>query len=151
MSLAPDSANHHTILLLPPSSPDIRIAKKATKTNKKWNEEGCFPGMSGIKRLEQFLSPSDDTDDQVDVVFSNINFCEEIITSKIVTIFPNNKTWVTKEIININTRNGSSSLCLRDGKKRPMKQNTIRINKLKYKNSLEWNLLRGNFTRPCKV
>lgn len=73
--------------------------------------------MSGIKRLEQFLAPSDNTDDQVDVVFSNINFCEEVITSKIVTIFPNNKTWVTKEIININTRNGSSSLCLRDGKK----------------------------------
>lgn len=31
--------------------------------------------------------------------------------------FPNTTTWVTKEIININTRNGSSSLCLMDGRK----------------------------------
>lgn len=118
MSLAPGSVDHHTILLLPTYSPDIRIAKKATKTNKKWIEEGiaAFQGCLGPTDQSN-SSPSDDTDDQVDEVFSNISFCEEIITSKIVTIFPNNKTWVTKQTININTRNVSSSLCLRDGKK----------------------------------
>lgn len=48
VSLAPSSTDHHTILLLPPSSPDIRIAKKATKTNKKRIEEGiaAFQGST---------------------------------------------------------------------------------------------------------
>ena len=51
------------------------------------------------------LSPSDDINMQVDVVSSYVSFCKKtIIPSKTVTIFPNKKPWVTKELKEIVNR-----------------------------------------------
>ncbi len=95
------SADHHTILLAPAYTPVVRRAKKVIKTIKQWTVEsihtlqGCFEATD----WDSLLSPSDNINEQVDTVTSYISFCvDNIIPSKTVTIYPNNKPWITKEL-----------------------------------------------------
>ena len=93
------TADHDTILLAPAYIPVIRRAKKVIENIKQWTSDsiqalqGCFESTD----WNNLLTPSNDMEEQVDTVSSYINFCvDNIIPSKTVTIFPNNKPWITK-------------------------------------------------------
>ncbi|KAM3624257.1 uncharacterized protein V6R79_021176 [Siganus canaliculatus] len=144
------SADHHTILLLPAYSPVIRRVKKVTRTIKQWTQEGimALQGCLESTNWSSLLSPSDDIDDQVDVVSSYINFCEEnIIPSKTVTIFPNNKPWVTKELKEIINRKKRIFFSGTELEKREINKEVkraIKIAKLNYRNKVEEKFTHGN-------
>lgn len=100
------SADHNTVQLIPAYIPIMRRVKKVTKNIKQWTNgsilalQGCLESTD----WSNLLTPSDNLDEQVDTVSSYVSFCvDSIIASKTVTIFPNNKPWVTKglkEILN---------------------------------------------------
>lgn len=103
---------HHTILLAPAYTPVIKRIKKVTKKIKQWTEEsiltlqGCFEATD----WDSLLSTSDDIGEQVNKVTSYISFCvDNIIPSKTVSIYPNNKPCITKELKEIFNKGGFSS------------------------------------------
>lgn len=95
------SADHHTILLAPAYTPVIRRTEKVVKNIKQWNSDsiarlqGCFESTE----WNNLIASSNNINEQVDTVSSYISFCvDNIIPTKKVTIFPNNKPWITKEL-----------------------------------------------------
>ena len=97
-------ADHNTVQLIPAYIPIIRRVETVTKNIKQWTNDsilalqGCFESTD----WSNLLTPSDNLNEQVDTVSSYISSCvDNIIPSKTVTIFPNNKPWVTKELKDI--------------------------------------------------
>lgn len=95
------SADHSTVLLIPAYIPIIRTASKIICNIKQWTKDsilalqGCFECTD----WNNLLTPSNNISEQVDTISSYISFCvDSIIPSKTVTIFPNNKPWITKEL-----------------------------------------------------
>ncbi|CAI5695867.1 unnamed protein product [Oreochromis niloticus] len=91
----------NTILLAPAYTPVIKRIKKVTKNIKQWTAEGILTLQGCVKATDwdSLLSPSDDIDEQVNTVTSYISFCvDNIMPSKTVSIYPNNKPWITKEL-----------------------------------------------------
>lgn len=76
--------------------------------------------------MDLFLNDSLSLNDNVLVVYSYTTFCvNSIIPTKTLTVFPNNKPWVTKELKNIlNKKKGYSCQEL-------MRRKTILIRKSK--------------------
>lgn len=95
------SADDHIILLDPAYTPVISMAKRVVTTIKQWTVEsihtlqGCFKSTD----WDSLLSPSDNINEQVYTVTSYNSFCvDNIIPSKTVTILPNNRPCITKEL-----------------------------------------------------
>ncbi|XP_040911032.1 protein NLRC3-like [Toxotes jaculatrix] len=100
------SADHHTILLAIAYIPVIRRIERTVKNIKQWTNDsiatlqGCFETTA----WDNILASTSDISEQVDAESSYISFCvDNIIPSKHVTIFPNNKSWITKEFETDNT------------------------------------------------
>lgn len=144
------SADHHTILLAPAYIPVIRRIKRVTKDIKQWTAEsiltlqGCFESTD----WDSLLSPSDDINKQVDTVSSYISFCvDSIIPSKTVTIYPNNKPWITKElkeILNKKKRIFFTGSALDKTEVNREVKRAIKMAKLEYKNKVEEKFTTGN-------
>ncbi|XP_039459779.1 uncharacterized protein LOC116320226, partial [Oreochromis aureus] len=143
------SADHHTILLAPAYTPVIKRTKKVTKNIKQWTEESiltlqCFEATD----WDSLLSPSDDIEKQVNTVTSYISFCvDNIIPSKTVCIYPNNKPWITKELKEIlNNKKRifftGSALDKKDANKDVHR--AIKTDKLEYKNTVEKKITTGD-------
>ncbi len=144
------SADHHTILLAPVYTPVVRRATEVTKNIKQWTLEsiqslqGCFESTD----WDSLLSTSNNINEQVDTVSSYISFCvDNIVPSKTVTIFPNNKPWITKELKEILNRKKrifftGSELEIKNVNKEVKR--AIKIAKLKYKNKVEQKCIDGN-------
>jgi len=75
------STDHLTILLAPVYTPVIRKTKKVTKTIRQWTSESIaiLQGYFESTNWSNLLSSSDELNEQVEVVSSYINFCEENI------------------------------------------------------------------------
>lgn len=144
------TADHHTILLAPAYTPVIRRTKKVTKNIKQWTAEsiltlqGCFEATD----WDSLLSPSDDINEKVDTVTSYISFCvDNIIPSKTVTIYPNNKPWITKElkeILNKKKRIFFTGSALEKKEVNREVKRAIKTAKLQYKNKVEEKFITGD-------
>lgn len=144
------SADHHTILLAPAYRSTSRRVSKTTKTIKQWTENSILSLQSCFESTDwdSLLSPSDSINDQVDIITSYISFCEDnIIPSKTVTIYPNNKPWITKELKEILNKKKriffTGSTLDKKEVDREVKR-AIRTAKLKFKNKVEKNFTSGN-------
>lgn len=83
----------------------------------------------------------------MDIVSSDINFCvDNIIPSKTITIFPNNKPWVTKELKEILKRKRIFFAGSESEKKEVNREvrRAIKTAKLKYKNQVEEKSMKRN-------
>ena len=144
------TADHDTILLAPAYIPVIRRAKKVIKNIKQWTSDsiqalqGCFESTD----WNNLLTPSNDMEEQVDTVSSYINFCvDNIIPSKTVTIFPNNKPWITKELKEILNKKKRIFFTGSESEKKEVNREVkraIKTAKLKYKNKVEEKFTQGN-------
>ncbi|KAK0146882.1 putative RNA-directed DNA polymerase from transposon BS [Merluccius polli] len=146
VSLPPlGSADHSTILLAPAYTPVVKRTERVNKDIKQWTPDsidrlqGCFETTD----WNTLTSCSTNISEQADTVAAYINFCvDNIIPSKKVTIFPNNKPWVTKDLKNIlNKFTGSEAE--KKEVNREVKR-AINIAKLKYKNKVEQTFEKGN-------
>ncbi|CAI5691468.1 unnamed protein product [Oreochromis niloticus] len=144
------SADHHTILLAPAYTPVIKRIRKVSKNIKQWTEEsiltlqGCFEATD----WDSLLSPSDDIDKQVNTVTSYISFCvDNIIPSKTVSIYLNNKPWITKElkeILNKKKRIFFTGSALDKKEVNREVKRAIKTAKLEYKNTVEKKFTKGD-------
>jgi len=94
------------------------------------------------------MAPSNDINEQVDIVTSYISFCvDDIIPTKKVTIFPNNKPWVTKELKEILNKKKRVFYTGTEHEKKEVNREVkraIKSAKLKYKNKIEQTFTQGN-------
>lgn len=98
--LPPGSADLHTIPLAPAYTPVITRMEKVVKNAKQWTPD-YIATLQGCESTDwnNFLPSSSNIIEQVDTVSSHITFfVDNIIPTKKVTIFPNNKPWITKEL-----------------------------------------------------
>ena len=94
-------SDHNMVHLLPRYRPVVQRDPPVTKTVCDWSKESvdvlkvCFDCTEwGV-----FVGSSDDVCELSDVVGEDIMFCEDcVIPRKTVTIYANNKPWVTKQI-----------------------------------------------------
>ena len=104
------SADHNSVLLVPVYKPVIQRVQPVMKTVKDWTEDsvaclqGCFD-CTDLEMFDQMCTSFNELTDVIcfneptDVISSYISFCvESVIPSKHITIFPNNKPWVTKDL-----------------------------------------------------
>lgn len=74
---------------------------------KQWSDENVdkLRGCLECTEWDTLLHDMSDLDHSVDVCTDYISFCiNMIIPSKMVTVFPNNKPWVTKDVKEIINR-----------------------------------------------
>ena len=95
------TSDHNMIYLAPTYQQKIKTTKPETKTVKQWTDDtldqlrGCFDCTD----WSLFTNTSDSIDEITDVVSSYINFCHNtLIPTKTVTLYPNSKPWITKEL-----------------------------------------------------
>ena len=92
--------------------------------------------------------------EQVDTVSSYIHFCEDnIIPSKTVTIFPNNKPWVTKELKEVLNKKKMIFFTGSESEKKVNREvkYAIKTAKLKYKNKVEEKFTQDQLGRASKL
>lgn len=89
------------VYLAPTYRQRIKTVKPEKKTVECWSVDsvdklrGCFD----CTNWSVFTDSSDSVDECVDVVSSYINFCyTTIIPTKTVTLYPNSKPWITKDL-----------------------------------------------------
>lgn len=94
------SANHNSILLAPAYLPVVNRSDKLTWNIQHWTPDsidrlqGCFEQTDW-----NCLLSSSKIDEQVDTATAFISFCvDSIMPTKTVTILPNNKPWVNREV-----------------------------------------------------
>ncbi len=95
------SADHNSVLLAPVYKPVIQRVQRVVKTVKDWTEHSvtCLQGCFDCTDWEMFDQMCTSFNELTDVISSFISFCvESVIPSKHITIFPNNKPWVTKDL-----------------------------------------------------
>jgi hypothetical protein len=80
----------------------LNAQKARKKTISVWNDDvaarlsGCF----ACTDLDMFVRNCSDINELTDTVTDYIKFCEEmIIEKKTIKIYPNNKPWITREVI----------------------------------------------------
>ena len=95
------SADHNSVLLAPVYKPVIQRVQRVVKTVKDWTEDSvvCLQGCFDCTDWEMFDQMCTSFNELTDVISSYISFCvESVIPSKHITIFPNNKPWVTTDL-----------------------------------------------------
>jgi len=94
-------SDHHSIVLTPCYKQKLKQQKPTVKTIKKWSEdaEQSLQACFDCTDWSVFCDSSDSIEDHVDVISDYINFCEDnIIPTKTVKIYPNNKPWFNSNI-----------------------------------------------------
>ena len=95
------SSDHNMVYLAPTYRQRIKTVKPEKKIVECWSDDaldqlrGCFDCTD----WSVFTDSSDSIDECVDVVSSYINFCyTTLIPTKTVTLYPNSKPWITKDL-----------------------------------------------------
>ncbi len=126
---------------------------KLLKTSNSGHWKVSKPYKDALNPLS-LLSTSNNINEEVDKVSSYITFCvDNIVPSKTVTIFPNNKPCITKElkeILNRKTRIFFTGSELEIKKVNKEVKRAIKIAKLRYKNKVEQKLIDGNLRSACQ-
>ncbi|KAG1960366.1 hypothetical protein F2P79_006258 [Pimephales promelas] len=144
------SADHSSILLAPAYTPVVKRVEKVTKDIKQWTPDGIdrLQGCFETTDWNILTSCSANISEQVDTVSAYITFCvDSIIPSKKVTIFPNNKPWVTKDLKNILNKKKRLFFTGSEFEKKEVNREVkraIKIAKLKFKNKVEQTFAKGN-------
>ena len=102
VSLPPvGKSDHNSIHLIPAYRPKIETEPIVKKSLRVWTPEseeqlrGCFE----CTEWSVLVDSCENVSEAADVVSSYIGFCEDmLISTKIVKVFPNNKTWISKSI-----------------------------------------------------
>ena len=102
VSLPPvGKSDHNSIHLIPAYRPKIETEPIVKKSVKVWTPEseeqlrGCFE----CTEWSVLVDSCENVSEAADVVSSYIGFCEDmLISTRIVKVFPNNKTWISKSI-----------------------------------------------------
>ena len=144
-------SDHNVILLLPTYRSKLKTGETITKTIRVWNDEttealkGCFE----LTDWDLFFDThGNDLNMLTDVLTSYFSFCEDTVTqTKQITIHPNNKKWVTRDM----------KICLVQKKAAFLQGDTLRVrelekefrrmarlSKISYKNKVEQKLTSGN-------
>ena len=95
------SADHNSVLLAPVYNPVIQRVQRVVKTVKDWTEDSvvCLQGCFDCTDWEMFDQMCTSFNELTDVISSYISLSvESVIPSKHITIFPNNKPWVTTDL-----------------------------------------------------
>lgn len=146
------NSDHNNILLMPKYRPILRKTKPVVKTVLRWDPEAIekMRGCMDCTDWDMFKEACTDIDELTDTISGYINFCSNIVLyPKQVTIYPNNKPWVTKDLRYLiqekhkafRDKDFARVKCL----KKELKQ-TIQKCKEDYKNKLE-NQFRNNNMR----
>ena len=143
------SADHNSILLAPAYLPVVKRIDKITKNIKQWTPDSVDRLQACFETTEwNSLLSSSNIDEQVDTVTSYISFCvDSIIPTKTITIFPNNKPWVTKELKQVlNKKKRVFYTGTEEEKKEVCREvkRAIKKAKLEYKNKVEASFTTGN-------
>ena len=150
------SADHNTVLLVPVYKPVVQRLEKVVKTLRSWTADsieqlqGCFDCTDWTI----FYDSTHDLNELVDAITSYISFCvDTIIPTKQITVFPNNKPWVTKElkqILNKKKRVFYQGSAIE--KKQINKEVKIAVRKAKesYKNKIQANFSGGSIRGAWK-
>lgn len=144
-------SDHNVILLLPKYRSQLKRGAPVKKIINVWNEE-TSETLRGCFELTDWGLFSEDCGNDfnllTDVITSYILFCEDVVTTtKSITIHPNNKLWVTKDM----------KICLVLKKKAFLEGDTPRVRELQkefrrkakmakihYKDRVEQKLTSGN-------
>lgn len=108
LTMPPFGASYHTsVLLVPIYKPICRKQVCTKKTVKCWTEESIatLQACLDCTDWDVFYSSCSDLNELTSTVSSYISFCvESNIPCKDITVFPNNKPWVTKELKSVINR-----------------------------------------------
>ena len=139
---APLGTSDHSVVYL---CPTYKSVLKATKPERRlvpvWSEESTqrLQDCLFCTDWDLFVDTCSDLDDLTETVTSYINFCEDlIIPRKLISIFPNNKPWVSKSVKNIiNLRNISFNKgdITRSRELQKEVKRELKLAKIRYKNS----------------
>ena len=95
-------SKHSMIGLLPTYVRKLEALKPVKKSFRQWTKDaeeqlrGCFECTD----WSVFEEPCQDLDSSVETITDYINFCVDcVVPVKTIKIFPNNRPWVTKEVI----------------------------------------------------
>ena len=95
------SADHKSVLPAPVYKPVIQRVQRVVKTVKDWTEDSvvCLQGCFDCTDWEMFDQMCTSFNELTDVISSYISLSvESVIPSKHITIFRNNKPWVTTDL-----------------------------------------------------
>ena len=92
-------SDHNCILLLPTYLCILKTEKPVKILVKQWECDSTEQLQNCFDTTDWNILYSDDVNECVETVSSYIQFCENnIVHSKEVTCYPNNKPWLTKEL-----------------------------------------------------
>ena len=92
-------SDHSTIVLLPTYLCKLKQEKPVTKTIKVWDDSTIDELQDCFDTTDWNSLYSEDVNECTDTVTSYIEFCESnIVKTKQVTCYPNNKPWINKEL-----------------------------------------------------
>ncbi|XP_077578764.1 uncharacterized protein LOC144200462 [Stigmatopora nigra] len=144
-------SDHNLVHLIPTYIPMVRKIKPTTRIIQRWTEEtsmvlrDCFETTD----WEVLCKPhGEDIDSLTHCITDYINFCvENIVPSKKVRCYSNNKPWVTRDLRALLNK---KKRAFRSGEKESLKtvqkelKREIRRGKTSYRRRLEKQLQRGN-------
>ena len=147
-------SDHNMLYCLPTYRQKLKSAKPTETVVKCWNEDtklrlqGCFECTS----WDSLFDPNASVDYNVDVLTSYVNFCSDmLVPSKVVTVYPNNKPWITKDVIHLlnEKKYALSNNDVLQSKKIQKELNVCIHNaKVNYKTKVE-NMFRSNNTKDA--
>ena len=150
------SADHNWALLAPVYKPVFYRHERVVKTVKSWTADSivvlqdCFD----CTEWHVFYDTCKNLNELVDVISSYISFCvDSVIPTKQITVFPNNKTWVAKDLKAVlNKKKRVFFQGTTEEKKQVNKEvkAAIRQAKQQYKQKVELKFVGGNFRDTCQ-
>lgn len=141
---------HNSVYLTPVYKPSFRRMEREERTVKVWSENGISTLQASLEctNWNCFFEACDNIDELSDAISSYITFCvDSAIETKNVTIYPNNKPWVTKDLKSvINKKRRVFYLGDTQEKKNISREvrNEARKARINYKNKIERLYSGGN-------
>ena len=148
------ASDHNTVYLVPSYKSVLKRHKPERRLVPVWTEEsiGRLQDCYACTDWDLFKNSCKTVDEITETVSDYVKFCEELcIHKKSISIFPNNKPWVSKSVKNtINKRNISFNIGDMDTYKELQKQvrKEIKLAKQQYKDRVE-NLFSTGSARPA--
>lgn len=149
--LAPlGSSDHNCVLLAPVYQPALKRGKVEHKEVALWTESAVheFNGCLYNTNWDVFKDTCTTLDELTHTVVSYITFCEEmIIPRKTITLYPNNKPWVSKSLKNSLNRKKIAYYkgdITEQREAQKLVRNEIRLAKMQYKNKVQDELRSGD-------
>ena len=157
LSMPPFGASYHnSILLVPIYKPICKRQEQTVISVKCWTEnsiaslQACFDCTD----WDVFYSSCSDLNELAQTVSSYISFCVDTnIPCKNITVFPNNKPWVTKELKNVINKKKSIFYTGNSQEKKEITRevrNEIRKAKRMYKDKVEHKYSSGDLLATWK-